>query len=102
MGCVLMVSCVVTDCVICPPEFGVPSMFCTGMGRAKSWVASWCSDVNLWCIRIPVAPLSMSALQCIVRLCWTISMGIRIDGEPFYFENVIYSDLNNRSNVLQL
>ena len=97
-----MVSCVVTDCVICPPEFGVPSMFHTGMGRAKSWVASWCCDANLWCMRIPVAPLLMRALLCIMKLCWTISMGIWIEGEPLYFENAIYMGLSVSLSVISL
>src|SRR5258706_15025593 len=102
MGWALMVSRVVTDCVICPPEFGVPSIFRTGMGRAKSWVVSRFCDANLWCMRIPVAPLSMSALQCIMRLCWTISMGIRIEGELLYFENAIYMGLSVSLSVISL
>ena len=47
-----------------------------------------------------MAPLSMSALQCIVRLCWTISTGIRIEGEPLYFENAIYMGLSESLSVV--
>ena len=49
-----------------------------------------------------MALLSMSALQCIVRLCWTISMGIRIEGELLYFENAIYMGLSVSLSIISL
>jgi hypothetical protein len=49
-----------------------------------------------------VAPLSMSAFVVIVRHCWIISTGTRIDGEPLYFENDIQMGLSVSLSVVLL